>query len=367
MRLSIINKYNYIGRDYDVYRTVRNSICIANHSALRHVTIIGMAISGLLTLTQIANWFWDFDTNFLMYLMIFIPMLCIHMMVQVPRNKEQQIISDRVLMYLIYVIVYAFSIYIGCYINSDNSATAICVFVVALPLFFVDKPIRVNLIQTAAIVIFILTSYRVKDHYYARIDLLDGVAFLVVAIAIYYRMLHSKMREIESREMLRRERDSDRLTRILNRGGIEQYINEYTNTEQERAALILLDVDNFKGINDRFGHNAGDDLLVETANIMQETFREEDVCGRLGGDEFVIFLPEVQSKEWLSKKLDELVDALDRTLIGDTGIQKISASIGVVLFPDNGNDFDQLYRNADAAMYYAKKNGKSNYVFYNVA
>lgn len=367
MRTSILNKYNYIGRDYDVYRTVKNSIRIANHSSVRHVTFIGMVISGLLTLTQIFNLYWDFDMNFLVYLIVFIPMLCIHLIANIQRKKEKQMIPDRVLIYMIYALVYGFTIYMGCYSHPDNSATAICVFVVALPLFFVDMPIRVNFIQIAATAAFIFTSYQVKDRYYARIDLLDGVAFLIVAIAVYYRMLYSKIREIESRELLRRERDSDPLTRILNRGGIEQYINEYTSAGHKRAALILLDVDNFKGINDRFGHNAGDDLLVETANIMQEIFCKEDVCGRLGGDEFVIFLPEVQSKEWLSKKLDELVNALDRTLIGDAGIQKISASIGVVLFPDDGNDFDQLYRNADAAMYYAKKNGKSSYVFYKAA
>lgn len=131
-----------------------------------------------------------------------------------------------------------------------------------------------------------------------------------------------------------------------------------------RLALLFIDLDHFKHINDSLGHKAGDTLLCEVARRLQSCVREGDTVARLGGDEFTIILESVQSSQDVAKVADKILLAVSQLYILETTEVNISPSIGISLFPADGRDLGVLLKNADAAMYHAKDKGRNNFQFY---
>ena len=141
----------------------------------------------------------------------------------------------------------------------------------------------------------------------------------------------------------------------------------HATRNKTKLALGFIDLDNFKPVNDTFGHEVGDTVLVETANRIQNCIRKEDTLSRQGGDEFVLLLEDIDTLDQCKETLDRILHTLNQTYIYNNHEYQISASIGVTLFPDDNADLDNLLRHADHAMYQAKLAGKNQYYFFNTA
>ncbi|UVW29980.1 EAL domain-containing protein [Massilia sp. H6] len=131
-----------------------------------------------------------------------------------------------------------------------------------------------------------------------------------------------------------------------------------------KLAVMFLDLDRFKNINDSLGHAMGDHLLREVARRLCAAVRDSDTVARLGGDEFVVLLPDIGSAQECALVGDKIIEALSTPFEFDGHSLHISPSIGICLCPDNGDDVDTLMRHADAAMYHAKAAGRNNYQFF---
>lgn len=136
-------------------------------------------------------------------------------------------------------------------------------------------------------------------------------------------------------------------------GVIKEILKKQTN---QRHALILIDLDNFKFVNDTYGHMAGDQVLKSISDRLKQTFRKSDIISRFGGDEFVIFIPDISSLQKLASKMKSLLNA------GDNGFA-VTKSIGVSIFPDDATTFKKLFETADKALYKAKQT-KNSYAFF---
>ncbi len=134
--------------------------------------------------------------------------------------------------------------------------------------------------------------------------------------------------------------------------------------EQSVLAVMFLDLDHFKTVNDTFGHPAGDVLLRQVAGRLSDCVREDDTIARLSGDEFIIILEEVERPEGPGHVAEKLLEALKRPVELEGTEIYISASIGISLYPNDGDDVTSLVRNADVAMYKAKEQGRHTYRFY---
>jgi len=128
----------------------------------------------------------------------------------------------------------------------------------------------------------------------------------------------------------------------------------------EMLAVLMLDLDHFKRINDTLGHQAGDQLLLNVGRRIQQCLREADTVARFGGDEFVVVLSDVRGREELATAVSDMAEAVSRPLTVEQHELVVTPSIGGCLFPDDGNDASSLLRRADAAMYQAKSAGRSN-------
>jgi diguanylate cyclase (GGDEF)-like protein/PAS domain S-box-containing protein len=133
---------------------------------------------------------------------------------------------------------------------------------------------------------------------------------------------------------------------------------------KHKVALLFLDLDRFKDINDSLGHSVGDLLLQELAERLKQWGREQDTVARLGGDEFLITLTQVKDLTDVAVAAERLMDAMTAPVVVQGHSLKISCSIGVSIFPEHGTDCETLIKNADAAMYCAKDSGRNNFQFF---
>jgi len=159
----------------------------------------------------------------------------------------------------------------------------------------------------------------------------------------------------------------DALTGLPNRQLFFDRLHQATaqaRREERKLALLFIDLDRFKTVNDTLGHALGDELLRETAFRLSASVRETDTVARLGGDEYVVILPHVGSVLDVEAILDKIVTMLARPFELDGREASVSASIGVALFPDNAADAESLLQNADTAMYAAKDTGRARVEFF---
>ena len=160
----------------------------------------------------------------------------------------------------------------------------------------------------------------------------------------------------------------DQLTGIYNKRTFEDFTSGRLSSALsfEQHALILLDVDNFKGVNDTLGHAYGDQVLSKIGSILRAEFSTEDYLGRIGGDEFCVFMnymPEDREgyEDFVRFKCESLCEAFRSNYTGKDGKYKVSASIGAAIFGSDGADFASLYAAADKALYHSKEKGKDTY------
>ncbi|OIQ96422.1 cyclic di-GMP phosphodiesterase Gmr [mine drainage metagenome] len=159
----------------------------------------------------------------------------------------------------------------------------------------------------------------------------------------------------------------DPLTGLPNRLLLQdrfEHAMAYAERAGTRLALLFLDLDNFKNINDSLGHAIGDGLLKEVASRLAECVRETDTISRQGGDEFLVVLPDLNDTDAALPVLAKIMERLQEPFCSDVDELSTSASIGVAIFPDDGGDFETLLKKADMAMYRAKGAGRNAYRFF---
>jgi diguanylate cyclase (GGDEF)-like protein len=159
----------------------------------------------------------------------------------------------------------------------------------------------------------------------------------------------------------------DSLTDLPNRFLLLEHLPQalvHATRHQRKVAVMMLDLDNFKYVNDNFGHAAGDRLLVAVADRLRGCLRDDDVVARLGGDEFCIVAYDMARTEDIAPLMEKIYGALQEPVAHGAGLMSLSASIGICTFPENGGDADTLLRHADHALYRAKADGKNSYRFF---
>lgn len=177
--------------------------------------------------------------------------------------------------------------------------------------------------------------------------------------------IHNTKSDVQN---LKRQSEEDGLTKLLNRNTATSRIKVLLDkcTEDSVSAMLLIDIDNFKAVNDNFGHLFGDKLLVSVAEEIRNCFRAKDIVSRVGGDEFLVFINNINEVRRVEKRVNDLLlnlRILFANQVDDAEIIGLSASIGIALIPKDGTSFLELYEKADKALYNAKRSGKNQYSF----
>ncbi len=175
-----------------------------------------------------------------------------------------------------------------------------------------------------------------------------------------------KSADIDDQKSFEEQAKMDLLANCFNKVTAQREMEKIlaqSNSESQHA-LFIVDIDDFKNVNDTLGHQFGDMVIADVGKKIKSCFRSHDVVGRLGGDEFIVLLKDVKELNVILEKAERLVNFFRTTYSGNNNDYKISGSVGVARFPLNGGNYQELYDAADKALYQSKKKGKDCYTFY---
>ncbi len=260
----------------------------------------------------------------------------------------------------------------------------------------INKNETVNIIIKYGVfgLIWILFSDRILEIFandfetYKHIQSCKGWIFVLITMILMYFLINKRVKLIKNatneallayeelkasnEEQILLEKELihmafyDSLTGLPNRDMFVNKIRDYAdkNKGKNKFAIAYLDIDNFKYINDTLGHHVGDEFLKYISNKLYSIIKYPNIVARLGGDEFAILINEFETEEKLLFKIDNIVKSIGNTWSSNNREFFISMSIGVAIYPDDGNDANTLLKNSDIAMYVAKKDGKNKCLLY---
>jgi diguanylate cyclase (GGDEF)-like protein/PAS domain S-box-containing protein len=184
-------------------------------------------------------------------------------------------------------------------------------------------------------------------------------------VRIIGKLSNIDLQKREKEKLIKKAR-RDSLTNIYNKVTTEQEIKDYIDGSGKDSthAFMIIDVDDFKGINDKLGHIVGDETLRIISDKLKKMFRTSDIVGRIGGDEFVVFAKDITSEQMAFEKAEAICSIFRDTYVGENKEYKVSGSVGITIYPKDGLSYQELYKKADIALYHVKGKGKDNYTLY---
>ena len=207
-------------------------------------------------------------------------------------------------------------------------------------------------------------------HRSAAVPITATVAYLLVIFSILLLHIHTeseRTRLQDSERIMRHASQHDSLTGLPNRLLLNDRLKRAclsASRNNHQLAVLFIDLDGFKRVNDQYGHEAGDVLLIKVAKRLNDTVREEDTIARVGGDEFVVVLPKISSAEQAKTVAEKIVQMMSLPFKVSYMTHNISASIGIMIYPTDSDDPQMLIALADRAMYLAKQKGKNQVQFF---
>ncbi|MEG2082399.1 MAG: diguanylate cyclase, partial [Oscillospiraceae bacterium] len=182
-------------------------------------------------------------------------------------------------------------------------------------------------------------------------------------VKVMGRIANINGQKMQLLEMSRRAM-CDPLTELYNRKATESLVDQYIETTKNMAAMLVIDLDNFKLVNDTLGHLSGDSVLNDIALGIRHIFRDTDIIGRIGGDEFVVFLTDIKSTDAIHRVAGEILSKFQSIFANIQLPQNLSGSVGISVYPQDGASYNELLEKADVALYHAKNTGKNRYILY---
>ena len=260
-----------------------------------------------------------------------------------------------------YILAFSEALAVSTFFSPGRRMVAVYFVIIMLPVLYIEPPIRSYLTVAGSCVIALFITAKLKK---ATPSVVTDDAFAILCcfltcIPFIDMFRNSNLLNIQDRQYLKVKAEKDQLTGLFNPGSSRKMIRQYLENSDESCALFVIDLDNFKHINDTYGHPRGDTLLVKFAEAMQKSFRTEDIIGRIGGDEFTALMKNVDSTEILTKKITSFRKNVQNCCAG-TGMEPITCSIGVAVRNGPG-DFERLYAQADQALYQTKERGKNSF------
>lgn len=346
------------GIQKEEYRSIEPVICRKNRETLT----LGSALCGVMfaALTA-ASFFSDVIMDALIYYAVMTVSCGALFVLSLTLGKQ----IPRIVLpmwYLLYLFFGTYAVLLNTAIRPQLSSTTLCAFLVAAPLLIIDRPWRVAAFMAGLTGIFVVCAYRYKTPYLAFSDSVNACCCLFIGAAIYTRLVRVKLRDIMQARLLEQQRDTDKLTGLLNKAAIEARIRSLLEMTYPQGTLVIIDIDNFKHVNDTYGHVFGDIVLRRTADCIRAVFPEKALCGRFGGDEFLLFMPGPDDD--VAEKMDQMVDLLKREVEYPDPQDSFGMSAGTAAAPRNGQNYLTLFQKADEALYAAKRAGKNRWVTY---
>lgn len=343
------------GEKFDIYR---DEVLNRNFVNLRYFSAFGTLI--ILSINLIGFSFRrmrTFNSELLLLLLYFTVMMLYSFLMIKTVNRMITLIF-----YIVLTPIMIVAILLGTFIDPEEPSIIIMTLMCALPVFILDKPWRIILYITSVAGIYCVCCYYAKERDLFLDDMADLFIFYILAVGVNIFTLCDRIDCVENFIKYREKSERDLLTGVYNRGtGVEKM--ELLIHNKSYGAFIMIDVDDFKQVNDNYGHINGDKVLKKISGIISENFSADDIVFRMGGDEFAVYAAGLTDEMECRRKFDSLYAQLSELKVEFSDEYKYSISLGCSFYSEKTGNFKQLYRNSDESLYEAKKSGKGCYRF----
>ena len=247
----------------------------------------------------------------------------------------------------------------------DKQAYFVPMLILVFPALYIDRMYKYGWEELVAAVTFSAFSYTFKDFTLFRRDVYMILGAYSVSMVLGHLILEMRSREALAMKELKGESSLDKLTHVFNKGALLSKIDLYflQKPEDDYCAMMILDLDDFKSVNDNLGHNTGDILLEHVGRLLLDSFRAYDITGRYGGDEFVVLMPQMSDITILQSRCRALQKLLSNINLGNS--EPFTMSIGAII-SNSMRDSNEVFMMADDALYKSKIGGKNNCTIWSV-
>ena len=352
--LERLTAWNQYGFEADVFDKYREAVRRSNRGSVKVLSCISI-VACLMTI--VFGYVTKQDEQGLVYCLLQLAAAIAGLVVSLQKNSTRSALL--IVGYILSVTIHMLAIYGSVVLNTQTFWIGTQIIVGC---YLLDYAWRMGLLQ----ILSFIALYLVWNAYPGAIpesEMMSSALFMLVSLVTFYTMNRTRVSLIMGKEETQRAAETDLLTGLTIRLAAQDEIEEHLKSD-DHGVMMLLDLDRFKSVNDRLGHQMGDKVLVDVASDLKKMFRNSDVLSRLGGDEFVVYLKSVPEKEWALQRASQVVREVRRWVGNGTTNIQITASVGIVMTDMVARNYDDLYRAADIAMYTAKAEGGNKALFY---
>ncbi len=343
-------KERLLAEKVDLYKDEINN---RNYHSFIGLTVVGSAITGsILIIGMPLPYLFTYNKQIFV---LFCISLILYFIGKSFLQKEKK--YSTLAFYCALTPIMLMGILMGTFLDPKVPSVTIMVFLCVLTLFMIDKPWRIILYITCSAVLYAIFCYYAKAYELFLTDVVHLFAFYCMAVGVNYLTVKERIDNVESFVNYRIRSEIDLMTGVFNREVGLNKIKELINNGIQ-GAFIIVDIDNFKRINDNFGHMYGDIVIKKVSHLIKKSFHEEDVVLRMGGDEFIVYSVNLVELKECKKRLEGLLDCFNSSEAEKEEGISVSISIGCSINDKVNIDFNRLYRESDRCLYVAKQAGK---------
>ena len=353
------NYFFYCGIEKEEYNAVKKNVYISNFVIWRSLHVFMAVVFGLLFFASILIDFISFNRA-LYFGAFFYSIVSISFFY----FFEKDSIWPQILIYVSISLLFIFS----CLLTKNNPTAPGTTFIALLlitPIFMIDKPFWMTIELVLAATIYLLWMKGVKPHNIWATDLVNVSIFTIVGTFLNIIANSIRIREFILTREINIQKDTDDMTGLKNKGALTREINRFLADEScNKGFMFMLDIDRFKAINDTYGHDIGDSVIVQLGNYLGSKVKSDELLGRFGGDEFILVVKNSDSESSAKKLADEIIKGASSTItIPDTD-EKISLSIGIAIYRGEEKNYSELFKKADIALYKSKADKNQRFYIY---
>ena len=296
----IRNYFFYCGIEKDEYNAVKKDAYVSNYVIWRLLHVLMVAAFAFLYLSSLVNDLLESNKIFYLVALAYSVIASILFFIM----KKDSLIAQLVI-YLSISLLFVFA----CLITQNKPeipATTFIALILIAPIFMIDKPFFMTFELIAASTVFLIWMYNVKPFEIWEMDLINVVIFTIVGIVLNIIANSVRIKEFVLTRKINIQKDTDELTGLMNKGALTREIQAVLdNKNSNKGILFMMDVDHFKHINDTFGHDVGDNVIVQLGNLIGKKFVKDEIAGRFGGDEFIVFIEKTDDMVQFEKEIFE--------------------------------------------------------------
>ncbi len=353
------NYFFYSGIEKDEYNAVKKDAYVSNYVIWRLLHVLLVAAFAFL---YISSLFYDLlESNRLFYLFALVYSVVASVLFFV--MKKDSLVA-QLLIYLSISLLFVFA----CLITQNKPeipATTFIALLLITPMFMIDKPFFMTFELVAASTVFLVWMYNVKPYDIWQMDLINVIIFTIVGIILNIIANSVRIKEFVLTRKINIQKDTDELTGLMNKGALTREIKlALDDSSVNKGLLLVMDVDHFKHINDTYGHDVGDNVIVQLGGLLGRKLADNEIAARFGGDEFVIFIKDTDDPEVARNIAEAIIKGASENVKLPVSDQNVSVSIGIAVYNGLEKTFTEIFKKADTALYRSKADTTKKYNFY---